>query len=565
MAGEWKRELRVFPSLRGYHRRWLARDLIAGVTFGAVTIPGQIATAHLAGMPPITGLYGFLAACLAAAFFAANRHMALGMDSTVAPMLAAGLAGFGLAQQSPKYVTLAISTTLIVGVLILIVGIGNMGWVGDFLSKPVVTGFLGGIAVIIVVDQLPGLFGIEDGHGRTPGRLIDFISQLDHINVPTLILGLSSLVLLIAISRIGPRFPGALVVLALAIGAVTVLDLTSYGVSVLGPLRRGLPEVAVPDLSIESIELVIGTALAIAVICLAQTAATTRTAAAIGGFETDINADFRALGTANVVSSFFGAFTADASPPSTTIIAESRGRTQLVSLVAAVLVVVLLFASALAENLPTATLSAVLIFIAIKIFRVDQMRVTRNYSWKAFSLMLITLFGVVILGIAYGVVLAVFISFADRARRTARPELLRLERMSDGQWLPAVDGRTEPVEGVAAFRLNGPLWFGNANWFRQEMLAAIPEGPDKPQLLVLDTTRMDDIDFTGNDALRELMEICDLRDVTFAIASHMGRTERAFSKGGFSAELGEDRIFDSVDQAVAALAPAYPEDENNAG
>jgi sulfate permease, SulP family len=552
---QWKREVLFFPTLRGYQRRWLSRDLLAGVTFGAVTIPGQIATAHLAGMPPITGLYGFLAACVLAALVAANRHIALGVDSTVAPMLAGGLAGLGLIDQSQQYVGLAILTTLMVGILILVVGIGNMGWFGDFLSKPVVIGFLGGIAIIIVVDQLPGMFGLAPESGRTVSRLMQFVEHLDLTNVPTLAVGVVSLVLLLGIARFSRRIPGALIVLVLATTAVTVLDLTADGVAVLGPLQKGLPSIAFPEVTWEGLELVTGTALAITLICLAQTSATSRSSAAIGGFETDINADYRALGAANVLSSFFGAFTVDASPPSTTIISESRGRTQLVSIVAAVMVVVLLFASDLAQNLPTATLSAVLIYIAIKIFRVDQMRATWRYSWRAFTLMLMTMFGLVFFGIVYGVALAVLVSFADRTRRTARPELLKLGRTSHGQWLPALDDRATPPGGVAAFLLNGPLWFGNANWFRLEMIGAIPEGPNKPRLLVLDTTRMDDIDFTGADALAEIAEICELRTVTFALASHIGRTEAAFIHGGLMDLLGPDRFFDSVEAAVSALGP----------
>lgn len=562
VASEWKQEFRLFPTLRGYRRRWLSRDLLAGLTFGAVTIPGQIATAHLAGMPPITGLYGFLAACLLAVVVASNRNLALGVDSTVAPMLATGMAGLGLAAASPEYITMAIVTTFVVGCVILLIGIGNLGWIGDFLSKPVVTGFLGGIAIIIVIDQIPGFLGLQGGHGRSVPRVGQFVPQLPHVNLPTLLLGLVSLALLLIISRISPRMPGALVVLGLAILAVTVLGLSKDGVGVLGPLKKGLPDLAWPALSFDAVEVVFGTALTIILICLAQTSATTRSSAAIGGYEIDINADFRALGAANILSSLFGSFTVDASPPSTTIIAESRGRTQVASLVAAVMVVVVLFASDVMSNLPTATLSAVLIYIAIKIFHVRDMKATWKYSWNAFALMLVTMLGVVTLGIAFGVLLALLISFTDRARRTARPELLRLGRTSTGQWLPMMDVRSQAPQGAAAFLLNGPLWFGNANWFRAELLAAVPEGPDKPELVVLDTTRMDDIDFTGADVLEEISQILELRDVRFAIASHMGRTEEAFLKGGLVRTLGEDRFFDSVELAVQVLAPGALRDES---
>lgn len=561
VATGWKSELRLFPTLRGYRRSWLSRDLIAGASFGAITIPGQLATAHLAGMPPITGIYGFFAACLMAALFSANRHLALGMDSTVAPMLAAGLIGLGFASGSAEYVGMALVTTALVGIMLFAIGIGKMGWLGDFLSRPVVTGFLGGIAIIIVVNQLPQLFGLDTSGVRTIGRFWDFVLSIPQTNIATLVVGLTSLILLFSFSRMGPRFPGALVVLALALVASNLFDLGAYGVDTLGTLPAGLPSLNLPQLTFDNVETVMGTALAIAVICIAQTSATTRTSAAVGGFETDINADFRAVGAANILSSFFGAFTANASPPSTVIIAESRGRSQATSLFASAIAVAVMFASGLIEALPDATLSAILIFIAIRIFHLDEMLSMKHYSWRAFALMLTAMLGVVIMGVEYGVGVAVLISMVDRARRTARPELLRLGRTPDGAWVPhsAIDSN-EP-DGVVVYRLNGPLWFGNANWFREEMLGVIPEGADKPDALVIDTTGVDDIDYTGNSAVIQIAELCELRTVDLAIVSNPGKTETAFREGGLVTVVGDQRIFESIDLAIVALLQESDRDD----
>lgn len=568
----WAGELRLFPTLRGYRAHWLGRDLLAGVTFGAVTMPGQLATAHLAGMPPITGLYGFLVATVIGAMLSTNRNLALGVDSTVAPILAAGLVSLGLVAETPEYIGLALVTAFLVGVFTLVVGAGKLGWVGDFLSRPVMIGFFGGIAVIIIVHQLPGLLGVTEGRGRTADRIVQLSSQLDQSNVPTLILGLTSLTLLLGIARINRRIPGALIVLVLSTLAMFVFKLGDDGVAVLGPLKRGLPSFHFPPFSFEAVEAVATTALIIATLCLAQTAATTRSAANLGGYDTDINADFRALGLANVMSSLVGSFTINASPPSTTIIAESRARSQLASLVAAAMVVVVLFFSQLIDHLPMATLSAVLIYIAIKIFRVDQMRATRQYSWKAFALMLIALFGTVLLGIVYGVLFAVVVSFVYQASRTARPELLRMGRSAEGTWLPLIDERAVAVPGIAAFALNGPLWFGNADWFRMQLIDALPgeddESDDQPELLVLDARRIDDIDFTGAEALSDVAEIADLRDVPFLVVVQKGRTQRAFQGGGFSELLGRSRFFDTIPLAIAAypnLRVNHPECEHHDG
>jgi SulP family sulfate permease len=560
----WLREdFRLFPTLRGYRRRWLGRDLIAGLTFGAVTMPGQLATAHLAGMPPITGLYGFVVATIVGAAISTNRHLAMGVDSTVAPILAAGLAALGAVAESEYYIGLAMITAFLVGVFTLIVGAGRLGWVGDFLSRPVMIGFFGGIAVIIIVNQLPGILGVEEGHGRTLGKIVQLVENIPQTNIPTMILGVGSLVLLLGIAKINRRIPGALIVLTLATLAMVVFRLKDYGVSTLGPLERGLPSFQLPPFTLQSVETVATTALVVSIFCLAQTAATTRSAANMGGFDTDVNADFRALGLANIASSMVGSFTINASPPSTTIIAESRGRTQLASLIASAIAVVVLFFSQIIENLPSATLSAVLIYIAIKIFRIDQMRATKNYTWKAFALMLISLIGTVLLGIVYGVLFAVLVSFIYQASRTARPELLRLGRSPLGTWLPLTDERAAAVPGIAAFALNGPLWFGNANWFRMQLVDAMPATDDDPDgeelpeedqvdLLVLDARRIDDVDFTGFEALAYVAEIAALRDVPFLVVVQQGRTQKAFQGGGFSELLGRSRFFDTIPLAIAA-------------
>jgi MFS superfamily sulfate permease-like transporter len=204
-----------------------------------------------------------------------------------------------------------------------------------------------------------------------------------------------------------------------------------------------------------------------------------------------------------------------------------------------------------------ATLSAVLIYIAIKIFRVDQMMATARYTGRAFALMLVSLVGTVLLGIVYGVLFAVVISFIYQAARTARPELLRLGRSPQGTWLPLTDERAVAVPGIAAFTLNGPLWFGNANWFRMQLIGALPteseaESEDSPDLLVLDARRINDVDFTGFEALSDVAEIAALRDVPFLVVVQEGRAQRAFHGGGFSELLGRSRFFDTIPLAIAA-------------
>ncbi len=373
-------------------------------------------------------------------------------------------------------------------------------------------------------------------------------------------MGVLGLAALLVVPRFAPKFPTALTVLVVATVSSTVLDLSADGVAVLGALPAGLPAITLPAATLDTMWIVLPTAIGVAIICLAQTSATSRTMAALGGYDAEIDSDFRALGAANVASSLVGSFALDASPPSSTILADSRARTQAAALVAATITLILiLFAGHLIANLPMSILSAVLIYIATKIFRLEDMKAMYHYSWRSFALMLVTMSGVILLGIEIGLAIAVLIAFIYRAKVAARPELLPLGRTDDGSWLPEVDDRSHVPAGVEAYRLNGPLWFGNANWFKLAIVDQIKEGPGKPQLLVLDGTRIDDIDFTGIDALKEIIAICGLRDVTFAIASHLGRTEEALKRGGIEGELTGKRVFDSVEEAVETLGPTHGE------
>ncbi|MDQ1248663.1 MAG: hypothetical protein QG597_3036 [Actinomycetota bacterium] len=555
--------LQGFPSLRGYQRAWLRRDLLAGVTFGAITIPGQLATAHLAGMPPITGLYGFFVACLIGALLSSNRHLAFGVDSTVAPLLAAGLSTFAV-MGSTQYIALATATTLLVGLFILVIGLAELGWVGDLLPKPVITGFLGGIAITIVVNQLPELFGLPAPKGLDVHRLGQIAGSLPQASIPTTLIGVGALATLLLFSRLLPRFPTALAVLILTTLVSSALDLKADGVAVLGPLPKGLPPLALPPLTLETARIMLPTAMGIALISLAQTAATSRSVAATGAFEADVARDFRALGAANAAASVVGSFAIDASPPSSTILQESRARTQAAALTAAVLTAgLILLASDAIENLPMSVLAAILIYIATKIFRVAEMRAMLRYSRTPFLTMLGAMIGVVLLGIELGLALTVLGAFLYRAKQVARPELLRLGRTADGQWLPEEDERSTAPSRIAAYRLNGPLWFGNANWFRQRLIDAIGDSGEHPDLLVLDATRIDDVDYTGVDALVSVMHICHLRKVDFAVASHVGRAAQALERARLAHDISGHVIFDSVEAAVATLHPLDPSATDN--
>lgn len=532
----------MFSSFRGYRLAWLMADVLAGITLSAIIIPGQIAIAHLAEMPLTVGLYGTALACLLVAVLASNRIMVMGGDSTIAPMVAAGISAVAVAG-SADYVSLVIAATVLAGLLLLVIGIAKWGWISDFLSKPIITGFMAGVAITIIVDQLPGLLGLPSGQGHVLDRIAQLIPDLGDINWTTAALGVLSLAVLFGTERINRRIPGALVVLIAAIGAVALFNLSAKGVATLGDLPGGLPTLHLPELTLDNIRLVLPTSLSIVLIALAQTSATSRSSAETFGFPLDVNADIRALGTANVGSGIVGAFPINASPSGTVIVGSMGAKSQLAGLVCGGIVLsFVLFAGDVLHDLPMATLSAVLMYISVKIFKVGEMKAMYSFDRLAFALMAFTLLGVVVLGVELGVLLAIAAAIVDRTRRSARPELLLEPEMS--------------AANVVVYRLNGPLWFGNANWFKQAMIDSLNTS-DAPRALVLDMRSTDDIDYTGASVLTELAVACRQRGVALAIVHLAGLADDAMTRAGLHDKIAEDRWFESVPSAVSAVvAPA---------
>ena len=297
------RRLPILTWLPGYRAAYLPLDLVAGVTLVAIAVPEQLATAHLAGMPVVAGLYAFLAAVLMFALLGSNRTMSVGADSTIAPLLAAAVtavAGAGTVRYGPDMALLA----LLVGVIVIVVGVARMGWIADFLSVPVVTGFLAGIAVIIIVGQLPAVLGLPPVSGNAMAKLTGVLRHLGEINYYALAVAIGVFAVIVAGERVSRRVPGALIGVLLALAASVALDLSAKGVVTLGTLPGGLPPLAAPPLSAHLVWRLLPSAFAVALIVVTQTSATTRSFAELGGFETDVDRDFIGVGAGSVLAGF---------------------------------------------------------------------------------------------------------------------------------------------------------------------------------------------------------------------------------------------------------------------
>jgi len=546
----------VPPTLRGYRAAWLGADALAGLTLVAVAVPGQMATARLAGLPAVAGLYAFVAGSLVYALLGTNRHLSVGADSTIAPLLATGVASVAAAGTS-GYVTVMAFTALLVGGLLVAAGLCRLGWISEFLSAPVITGVLAGIAVEIVAREIPVILGVSGGGTTTIDRIRYVAGQLSHINGWSAGIAVGVLAIIAGAHHISHRLPGTLLALVLSIVAVHALGLASHhGVAILGPVHGGLPQVRLPSVSWSQLRRMPGLVLTVAFVCIAQTAATVR--APVGGAPaaSDVNRDLIGVGAGSVAAGLIGVFPVDASPPNTAIATASGTRSQLANTLAAgVVLAVVLAATAALADLPQAMLAAMLVFIATKLFRVGELRAIFRFDRIEFALAAVTLLVVAVVGIEQGIAVALILSLADRTRRSARPRDAILGRApGTDHWIPADIGLpTEQVAGVLVYLVYAPVWYGNAEYLRIRIRHLVGAASGPVHAVVLDAAGISDIDYTGLQALRELATELGQRGVTIAIARTSHLVHHDLKHGAILQQLGPDHLFPSVDQAVTAL------------
>jgi SulP family sulfate permease len=547
----------LFSSLHGYRRAWASADLLAALTLLVIAVPEQLATSRLAGMPPISGFYAFAAGTALFALLGSSPQMSVGADSTIAPLFAVGVARYAAAG-SAHYIDLVGILALLVGAIVALVGILRLGWIAELLSAPIIAGFMSGVAVIIVVHQLPDLFGLASVSGSTLHRISVVVSHLGDTSAATLAIGLAVLVLVITSERVDRKLPAALVGLLGSTIAVAALSLRSHGVAVLGAVAHGAPRLGLFDLSWATIGDVAPVAGVVALVVISQSAATTRAFADQGRYEVDVGRDFVGVGAGSIAAGLLGAFPVNASPARTAAVASVSGRTQAAGLAAAAAVIALIPAAGLLKDVPLATLAAVLIFIATRIFRVHDLRAIARFDRIELGLAVVTLLTVALVGVEQGIGVAVGLAILDRTRLSARPQMHLLGRIPGStSWVPlSVNSGAVQVPSVLAVLFATPLWYANAVHFRAELRTAMARGVGGARLVVLDALGMSDIDFTGVRTLGGVLDELDTNHVDFAVARAGAHVRDGLRRSGLEARIGPDHFFPSVDAAVSKLGPA---------
>lgn len=541
----------------GVTRKNVPGQILAGVTLLAIAIPEQLATSQLAGIPAFAALVGFIGATLVFMVFGSNPVMSVGADSTIAPLFAVALLRVAL-PNSAQYYSLVAATAVVTGVLVLAVGLLKLGWLADFLSIPIVTGFMSGIGVIIVVHQLPHVLGVSSGGDSVVQRLEALSHHLGHVSGYSLALALATLVVMVLGEKINPRLPWALGAVVLGAAITSALTLGAHGVQVLGSVKVGLPQWRLSWFSAHDWSAVVTTSLTLLVVIMSQSAATARTSADELGVADDVSRDFVGIGLANVATGLLGTLPVDASPARTAVTQLAGGRTKMVPLVAGLGALVLSPLAGVARFIPLASLAGVLLFIAVRLVKIHRLSSVWRSSRVEFALALITWLGVIIMGVEVGLGIAVALAILAQTWRASRPRMIEMgRRRGTTSWEPYDAHHVDHVDHVLAVMFDEDLFFANAGVFRRELHTAMQNYP-QTRHVVIDAVAITDIDFTGMATLAQIVEDMARDHISLSMARANDAVRRGVERAQ-DAKVREIKFYDSVDEAAThALAEAKP-------
>jgi SulP family sulfate permease len=553
--GILKRYLPILGWLPQYKLSWLRSDIVAGLAVWAVLVPTAMAYAGIAGVPPLIGLYTVPIPLIAYAIFGTSRTLVIGPDSATA-LISGVTVGALVSQGSGEFVALTSALAMTVGVFFLIFGLLRMGWVANFIPEPVMKGFIEGLVWVTIVGQVPKLFGIQGGPGNFFEQLWAIIGNLPETHLPTTIVGLASLAVLFALKIFLPKVPSALTAVVLAVIAVTVLDLNEQGVAIVGVQTAGLPPLGIPQFSLDDLHGIIPGALAIVLLGFAESLGAAKAAATKLGGKIDPNQELVSHGPANLGSAFCSGFVVVGSLSKTSVAMSSGGKTQLANLVSALFVILtLMFLMPLFQNLPVATLGAIVIQAILGLSDFRYHKRLPAISWKEFGVAMVALFGVLVLGVLQGIGLGVALALLMLIHRASYPGTSELGRLPGQDLFRDVshhaDAKTYP--GLLIFRFENTLFFANANYFSDQVKLRIKESTEPVREVLIDCEAMSLIDKTGASALIDVYTELGEKGITVSLARARYDVRERIRRTGIEEAIGEDRIYDTITEGVKAF------------
>ena len=559
----WQRLVPGVVAMRGYERGWLKGDVVAGVTVAAYLVPQVMAYSIIVGLTAVAGLWAALAPLAVYFVLGTSRKMSIDPETTTSLMTAAGVGALVGAAGGPER-SAEVAAILAIGVgLVCIVGfVGRLGFVTRLLSRPVLIGYLIGIAVLMMVSQLSKVTKVETEGKEIWQEIWSFIRNASQIHLPTVLMAGAVLIFLFGAKWLIPKFPSPIVALLVAAGAVAIFGLDKLGLEVIGEIPRGLPAPRVPDFSEVDFWALLPYAVGIAIVGFSDNILTARAFASSKDDKVDSNQELLALGTANVANGFLQGFPVSSSGSRTVLGNTAGAKTQVHSLVVIALVImVLLFAGPVLEYFPDAALGALVIYAATQLIDVPELKRIARFRKSELIITAVTALAVILFGVLVGISLAIVLSILDLIRRITSPYADVLGYVSGIAGMHSLDDYpdSEPVEGLVVFRYDSPLFFANADDFSSRALQAIDEAPQPVRWFLLNAEANTEVDLTAVDILKDLREELESQGIRFAMARVKQDLQRSLEPTQFIRDVGKDYVFATLPTAVRAYAEEFHE------
>ena len=551
----WVPGLQVISS---YRRKWLLKDVIAGVVLTTLLVPQGMAYAELAGLPPITGLYTSILCLLGYAAFGPSRILVLGPDSSLGPMIAATILPLMAAKGDPKRaVALASILAIMVAAIMILASVAKLGFIADLISKPTMIGYMNGLALTILIGQLPKLLGFKVEADGLIGEITGFAKGLANGEVvaASAAVGIAGVVLILVLQRWLPKVPAVLIAVVLAIAAATVFHLAEHGVSLVGVLPKGFPPFTIPSVRLSDLGPLFAGALGIALVSLADTISTASAFAARTGQEVRGNGEMIGIGVANLAAGLFQGFPVSTSGSRTAVAERSGAKTQLTGVTGAALIILMIvLVPGLFRNLPQPTLAAVVITASLSLADIPAtMRLWRQRKAE-FLLSIAAFLGVALLGVLPGIAIAVALSILNVFRRAWWPYAAVLGRVQGVQGYHDIGNYpdAEHLPGLVIYRFDGPLFFANATTFRDE-IRRLAQAEPKPSWILIAAEPVTDVDTTASDMLTDLDEALNAQGVSLVFAELKQPVRRKIERYGLTRTIDPRHFFPTIAAAVAAF------------
>ncbi|SDT26154.1 SulP family inorganic anion transporter [Microlunatus soli] len=560
------------PSYVGFRGSWVRHDVIAGLTVWAVLVPESLAYAGLAGVPPVTGLYAAVPSLLLYSLLGTSRHLVVSPMSATAALSAGVVAVVAPKGDPAAYIALSTTLALATGVVALAAGALRLGFLASFISEPVLKGFIIGMALTIMIGQVPALLGIEKGHGNFFEKLASVITHLGGVDLLTIAVGGGCLALVLVLKRFIPLLPGSLLVALASIGAVFLFDLDKHGLEIVGHIDSGLPHLGLPDISGKDFLDLLGPSIGVMLLGFAEGLGAAKTYAAKQGYSIDPNRELLGLGVANLGAGLASGMVVNGSLSKTAVNGSAGAKSQVSAITAALLTVVtLLFLTGLFQKLPEATLAAVVIAAVLelidfralrRLWRVQSGRVAKIYQLTAridFVAAVAALIGVLVFDTLPGLIIGIAVSLALLIARTSRPHIASLAPVGDEPNRLWVDISRHPgnpsLPGVLAVRVESALLFANADYVR-DRINELAADVDDLRVVVLDGRSTPLIDLTAASMLVQLRADLNARGVELVLAGNVGRVRDVLA----TAEVGSEPLLRTTLDEAADSPSRQPAD-----